>query len=187
MRQTSIDLCEWDWKIFRNLWWIASDKSCFDQTCSFHFKFSESKTSNVQWVLGWFSHITQMPHGKVRGDCCAKMKASGTKESFVFYNHNNQVIIWHSIILIRHFCKRCRNQFNLITNCEIPFVLIMHCVKSKTNFLPCFACTSLSLRLSFPGVLNFLYLLTYVHSFGTVNSLNDVPLCARIHSGIIYR
>lgn len=49
---------------------------------------------------------------------------------------NNQVIIWHSIILIRHFCKCCRNQLNRITNCEISFVLIaMHCLKSKTNFL----------------------------------------------------
>lgn len=33
---------------------------------------------------------------------------------------NNQVIIWHSIILIRQFCKCGRNQLNLITNCGMP-------------------------------------------------------------------
>lgn len=47
---------------------------------------------------------------------------------------NNHVIIWHSIILIRHFCKCGRNQLNLIINCGISFVLIKHCWKSKTNF-----------------------------------------------------
>lgn len=60
---------------------------------------------------------------------------------------NNQVIIWHSIILIRHFCKCGRNQLNLITNCGIPFVLIKHCLKSKTNFLSCSHAPSLSLSL----------------------------------------
>lgn len=81
--------------------------------------FTFHHSSRAKWLLcGWQSEQNKW-HQRI---ICASLS-------------NNQVIIWHSIILIRHFCKCGRNQLNLITNCGIPFVLIKHCLKSKTNFL----------------------------------------------------
>lgn len=76
---------------------------------------------------------------------------------------DNQVIIWHSIILIRHFCKCCRNQLNQITNRGISFVLIMHCFKSKTNYLHVrTSSVSLLLSLSLSQSLSFIFCISNI-------------------------
>lgn len=105
-----------------------------------------SKFVSFKFHVRWF-HITTIPIQP--GGIVVLCIANKWHQRIICASlSNNQVIIWHSIILIRHFCKCGRNQLNLITNCGIPFVLIKHCLKSKTNFLSCSHAPSLSLIVS---------------------------------------
>lgn len=87
------------------------------------------------WIIVIILHFTQSKFDLFEAKFCYCCDANAKQNDAML----DEVIIRHSIILIRQFCKCDRNQLNLITNCGIPFcvccLLILHCLKSKTNFL----------------------------------------------------